>query len=138
MRRGRSCRARRAALLLACGTVLLLSGATPARGQLGYTGVPPTSPSSDVYVGDTYAGLYLGPSPSVATAAGGVVRSSGPASSGTAATLSVADAALNDGPPEMAEGDRRLVTPWDVVSIAALGLTAVAGLSASAGRFRSR
>jgi hypothetical protein len=134
----RSRRTRRPLLLFALGTLLLLSGARPALGQLGYTGVPAASPPPDVYVGDPYVGPYVVASPGVAPPAGADVRSPGPAPSAAPAALSVSDAALTDRPPDMVKGDRRLVTGWDVASIAALGLIAVAGLSASAGRLRSR
>ena len=137
-RRGRSRPTPGLPLMLALGTVLLLSGATPALGQLGYTGTPPAASPQDVYVGDPYVSPYVASSPGVAPPAGEAVRSAGLRPSGTAAAVSVTDAALSDPPPDVVEGDGSVVTGWDVVAITALGLTAVAGLSASAGRLRFR
>lgn len=139
-RRARSSRARRSLslLLFVLGTVVLLSAATPAMAQVGYAGVPSAPPPSDVYVGDAYVSPYAGGSTGVAAPRGVGDRSPGAPASGAAAAVSVRDPALTDRPPDVVRGDGRLVTGWDVVSLTALGLVAVAGLSASAGRWRSR
>ncbi|MDQ3898098.1 MAG: hypothetical protein M3326_12810, partial [Actinomycetota bacterium] len=107
---------------------------------------PASPPPADVYVVDPYVDPYVNPyvnpyvgaSAAVGAPVGDGVRRSGPPLSGSGGTVSVTDAALGDPPTDRTEGDRRLVTGWDVVSITALGLTAVVGLSASAARFRSR
>ncbi len=124
-------------LVLWSAATLLLTGAAPALGQVDYAGVPPVPPVPDVYV-DTYVGTYagspLGAAPPVATA----VRPPGPPPPGrSGGTMSVSSAALGEAPQALVEGDRRLVTGWDVVTIAALGLTAVVAFAISAARFRS-
>ncbi|MDQ4069863.1 MAG: hypothetical protein M3203_10410 [Actinomycetota bacterium] len=122
---------------MSVGTVLLLGGAAPALGQVDYTGVPPTAPPPDVYVVDTYVGAPAASSPGVVTSVGAGVRPSAlPSQLATGGAIFVADAALGVA-PAVDEGDRRLVTGWDVVTIGALGLTAVVAFAVAAARFRS-
>lgn len=128
--------ARRLLLLLPAGIVLLLAGAAPALGQAGYTGLPPAAPQ-DAYVVEAYVATYAGTPPGVAPPLGAAVRSPAPPLSGSGGTVSVAGASLDDAPPAAGQGDRRLVTGWDVVTITALGLTAVVAFATSAARFRS-
>lgn len=136
MRGSRHRRVRRRLLLFAVGSMPLLTGVAPALGQVDYTGVPPTTAPPDVYVVDTYVGASGNTSPGVMILVGaGVPPSALPSQLASAGTISVADAALGAA-PAVDEGDRRLVTGWDVVTIAALGLTAVVAFAAAA-RFRS-
>ena len=129
--------ARRLLLLLSAGIVLLLAGAAPALSQAEYAGLPP-APPQDVYVVDAYVATYAGAPPGVAPPVGGGVRPLGPPPlSGSGGTVSVAGAPLDDAPPAADQGDRRLVTGWDVITITALGLTAVVAFATSAARFRS-
>lgn len=116
----------------------LLMGPGPAFGQVDYTGVPPAPPADDVYVVETYVGTYAGNPPAVASQVAAGVRPLGPPPlGGSGGTMSVASAALGEGPEAAIEGDRRLVTGWDVVTMTALGLTAVVAFAVSAARFRS-
>lgn len=128
--------ARRLLLLLSAGTVLLLAGAAPALSQAEYTGLPP-APPQDPYVLEAYVGTFGNTSPGVVTPVGGVRPPGPPPLTGSAGTVSVANAPLDDAPPAAGQGDRRLVTGWDVVIITALGLTAVVAFATSAARFRS-
>lgn len=129
--------ARRRLFLLAVGTMPLLTGVAPALGQAEYTGVLPTTPPPDVYVVDTYVGTSPGTSPGVVTLVGAGVRPSVfPSQLGSVGTISVADGALGDA-PAVDEGDGRLVTGWDVLTIGALGLTAVVAFAVGGARFRS-
>lgn len=129
-------RVRRGLFLLAMGS-MALTGIAPALGQVDYTGVPPTTAPSDVYVVDAYVGTYAGASPATVTVVGAGVRASVlPSQLGSGGTISVADAALGDA-PTVDEGGRRLVTGWDVLTLAALGLTAVVAFAVAAARFRS-
>ena len=136
---GRAARAgaRRLLLLLSAGIVLLLAGAAPALSQAEYTGLPP-APLQDAYVVEAFVAAYAGVSPGVPPSVGGAVRPLGPPPlSGSGGTVSVASSSLDDAPPAAAQGDRRLVTGWDVITITALGLTAVVAFATSAARFRS-
>ena len=129
--------ARRLLLLLSAGSALLLAGAAPALSQADYTGLPP-APPQDPYVIETYVGTSGNTSPGVAPPVGAGVRPPAPPPlTGSGGTVSVASAALDDAPPAPVQGDRRLVTGWDVVTITALGLTAVVAFATSAARFRS-
>lgn len=127
MRRSRRPRATLLLLTLSAGA-FLLAGA-PALGQTGYTGVEPPPPP-----GDTYVGPYAG----IATPPGVAVRLPTPTPQGpSGAAVSVATGALGD-PGQTADPNRRnLVTGWDLVAVAALGLVAVVAFAVSAGRFRS-
>lgn len=130
-------RARRRLFLLAVGSMPLLMGVAPAQGQVGYTGVPPTTAPPDVYVVDTYGDTSPGAQPGVVTLVGAGVRPSAlPSPIGSGGTISVADGALGEA-PAVDEGDGRLVTGWDVLVIGALGLTAVVAFAVTAARFRS-
>ena len=122
--------------ILGLGGVLLLSGAAPALGQVDYTGVPPTVNPPDVYVVDTYVGTPASNSPGVVTLVSAGIRPPAMITpTGSPGTLSVADAAAAD--PPVNEGDRRLVTGWDLVTVAGLGVTALAAFAVSGLRFRS-
>lgn len=113
-------------LVLLTGTVLL-TGAPAALGQAGYTGVTPPPP-----IVDTYVGPYVGLGPP----AGGAVQLATPRAQGAAgAAISVGNP-LGDA-SAVDRGANRVVTGWDMVTIAALGFTAVIAFAVSAGRFRS-
>ena len=122
-------------LLLVVGPIALLSGVAPALGQVDYTGVPPITAPPDAYVVDTYVNTYAGTSPGAVTLVGAGPRPSA-SQVGSGGTISVANAALGEA-PRVDEVDRRLVTGWDVLTIAALGLTAVVAFAVAAARFRS-
>lgn len=126
--RSRPVRATLLLLMLSAGA-FLLAGA-PALGQTGYTGVGPPPPPP----GDTYVGPYTG----IAAAPGVAARLPEPMPRGLAdATVSVASRGLG-GPPQTVDADRRnLVTGWDLVALASLGLTAVVAFAVSTGRLRS-
>ena len=129
--------ARRLLFLLFAGSVLALTGAAPALSQAEYTGLPLAAPQ-DAYVMEAYVATLNGASPGVAPPLGGPVRPPVPAPlAGSGGTVSVASASLDDAPPAADQGDRRLVTGWDVITITALGLTAVVAFATSAARFRS-
>lgn len=133
----RRSRARRRLVLSAVGSLSLLTAVAPALGQVDYTGVPPTTAPPDVYVVDAYVGTSPGTSPGVVARVGAGARPSALASQvGSAGTLSVADGDPGDA-PAVDEGDGRLVTGWDVLTIGALGLTAVVAFAIAAARFRS-
>ena len=137
MRRSRQSRAT-LLLVFSAGALLLLLGAAPASGQVDYTGVPPVPTGPDVYVVDTYVGTYAGNPPAVAPLVAAGFRPMGPPPlGGSGGTMSVASAALAEGPEATIEGDRSLVTGWDLVTMTALGLTAVVAFAISAARFRS-
>jgi hypothetical protein len=127
---------RRRVFLLAVA-MPLLTGLAPALGQVDYTGVPPAPASPDVYVVDTYVGTAAGTGPNVVTVTGSGTRPSVlPSQLGLGGTISLTDAAVGQA-PIVDEGDHRLVTGWDVLTIAGLGLTAVVAFAVAAGRFRS-
>ena len=111
---------RTAIVFFAHTATLLLAGTSAAVAQVGYTGVP--SPSTD-----TYVGTYVGPSSAVGTAAGG---------GGATRVASVANTPQPDAAQATEPSERRVVTGWDLVTIAALGLAAVVAFAVSAGRFR--
>lgn len=118
-----------AALLLfaSAGTLLLIG--SPAFAQTGYIGVPPVDP----YV--VPVGSYVG----IGTSPGAGVRSSGPTPQGSpGAVITVGTEGLGAPPDTLIVGRRSVVTGWDLVVIAAVGLTAVAGFAVPTGRFRSR
>lgn len=137
----RRSRARRRLVLSAAGSLSLLTAVAPALGQVGYTGVPPTTAPPDVYVVDAYVGTSPGTSPGVVARVGAGARPSALASQvGSAGTVSVADGGPGDAPAVDegdGGGDGRLVTGWDVLTIGALGLTAVVAFAIAAARFRS-
>ena len=112
---------------VSAGTLLLVG--SPALAQTGYTGIPPT----DTYVGpvDTYVGL--GGSPRA-----GVALSAPTPQGSTGGMITVGTEGL-DGPPEtLSDGRRNLVSGWDLITIAAVGLTVAVGFARSTGRFPSR
>lgn len=119
----------RSLLFVLAAATFLLVGTQPALGQVDYTGVPTSVPP-----GDTYVGPYAGLSPGVASAALGTVRPPGPPS--RSASMSVGNAALGDVPSAAQRSDPRLVTGWDLVTMAALGLTGVVAFAVSAARYR--
>lgn len=119
-------------LLLALAAFLLAGG--PALGQTGYTGVtpPPPPPPGDTYVDPVQAYPALGASP------GGLARLPAPAPAGSPGTaMSVGTENLNESAQPLDQGRGRLVTGWDLVIVAALGLTALVAFATTAGRFRS-
>lgn len=136
MRRPDAADVRRLLFLLSASAVLVLAGAAPAASQAEYTGLPPAGPH-DAYVVDAYVGTYADTSPGIATLAEGGVRPPAPPLRGSAGSVSVASAPFDDAPPTADQGDRRLVTAWDVITMIALGLTAVVAFATSAARFRS-
>ena len=120
--------------LLAVAGLFVVAVPAPAVGQAEYTGIAPPVPPADPYVGSTYAGLSPGAGAPPVVAA----RSPGtPPGSRAPAILSVGNAALGEAPEVVDEASHRLVTGWDLVTIGALGLTAVVAFAVSAARFRS-
>lgn len=117
-------------LVLMTGTVLL-TGAPAALGQAGYTGVAPPPP-----IVDTYVGPYVGPYVGLGPPAGGAVQLATPRAQGAAGPVISVGNPLGD-PSAIDRGANRVVTGWDMVTIAALGFTAVIAFAVSAGRFRS-
>ena len=116
--------------VLSLGT-LLLAGTHSAMAQVDYTGVPSSSSQ------DTYLGTYVGPASAVGTAVAGTAPSAASVPQGGAGrTASVAGAPLPDSVEASELGERSVVTGWDLVTIGALGLTAVIAFALSAGRFR--
>jgi hypothetical protein len=116
----RSLLLRTAIVFVAHAGTLLLAGTSAAVAQVGYTGLPSSPPS------ETYVGTYVGPPSAVGTVVG---------AGGAPRAASVANTQ-----PDAAEvtepGERSVVTGWDLVTIAALGMAAVVGFAVSAGRFR--
>lgn len=118
-------------VLVLCAGTFVPGGTPSAAAQVGYTGVPSSSST------DTYLGTYVGPPSAVGTV---VANTGAPAASvphgGAARTPSLAHAS-GDYAAEAAEpGDHSVVTGWDLVTIAALGLAGVVAFAVSAGRLR--
>ena len=113
----------------------LMAGASPALAQVGYTGIPAPPPPGDVYVQPVYVDPYTG----VGAPPGGPGRLPAPLpSGGPTGVMSVATGPLDDRPPTGDQGARAVVTGWDLVTLAGLGLTAVVAFAVSAGRSRMR
>ena len=133
----RACRRLRATVLLfaVCAGAVLL-GASPAIAQAGYTGVPPVDTSVDpvgTYVEpiSTYVGQGTSP--------GTTVRLPQPTSNvRSGALVTVADKGLRAASPVDTGDSGNLVTGRDLVVMAGVGLSIVAGAAVSTGRFRSR
>lgn len=125
-------------LVLSTGVFLLAVlavGGSAALAQAGYTGVPVPPPPGDLYVDPVSVDPYTGVRPPTAV----VARLPAPQPpSGPNGVMSVATGRLDDLPPGGDGGNRALVTGWDLVSLAGLGLTAVVAFAVSAGRFRAR
>ena len=114
---------------------LLVTGAPAALAQAGYTGVPPSPPPGDVYVEPVYVDPYSGVgAPPVVVARLPVVAPQ----RRPAGVMSVGAGPLDGLGPTSEQTDGRLVTGWDLVTLAGLGLTAVVAFAVSAGRIRSR
>ena len=117
-------------IMLVLSAGILVVGGTPLAAQVGYTGVP-AAPSPD-----TYLGTYVGTPSAVGTVVGGTGAPVSVPQGGAARTASVAHAP-EDYAAEAAEpGDHSVVTGWDLVTIAALGLAGVVAFAVSAGRLR--
>ena len=127
----------RTLLFVSTAAASLLTGSAPAFGQVDYTGVPPVPPVPDVYVVDTYVGTYAGTPPGAAPPVAAGIRPAAPPLGGSDGRTSVAGAALGEAPEPLVEGDRRVVTGWDLVTMTALGLTGLVAFAISAARFRS-
>lgn len=129
----------RTRLVVSTGTflvALLVAGAPAALAQVGYTGVPTSPPPGDVYVEPVYVDPYTGvgaPSPVVAARLPAVAPQRRPAG-----VMSVDTRSLDDLRPASEPTAGRLVTGWDLVTLAGLGLTAVVAFGVSAGRVRAR
>ena len=123
-------------LFFVATAIFSLAGAPAALGQVDYVGIPP--PTGDPYI-VTYVGTYAGPSPQFGGPAGGAGQVLAPpvSQAGANGGISVSTAALGESPQPVDEGDGRLVTGWDLVTMAAIGLGALAALAVPAGRFRS-
>jgi hypothetical protein len=132
-----ACRRLRATVLLfaVCAGAVLLGG-SPAVAQAGYTGVPPVDNSVDPVGGyvepiSTYAGLGTSP--------GAAVRLPQPTPNvRSGALVTVADKGLRAASPADTRGSGNLVTGRDLLVMAGVGLSVVAGAAVSTGRFRSR
>lgn len=114
---------------------LLVAGAPAALAQVGYTGVPPSPPPGDVYVEPVYVDPYTGAGapPVGAARLPAVAPQRRPAGAMSVDTGSPGDLRPT---PEQTAG--RLVTGWDLATLAGLGLTAVVAFGVSAGRIRAR
>ena len=126
----RSLPVRATIVFVLCGATLLLAGTPPTVAQVGYTGVPSPPP------GDIYVGSYVGPASAVGTGAGTGARAATVPQGGAARTASVASAPQAESAQATDPGERGVVTGWDLVTIAALGLTGVVAFAVSAARFR--
>lgn len=114
---------------------LLVAGAPGALAQAGYTGVPPSPPPGDAYVEPVYVDPYTGVgAPPVVVARLPVVAPQRQ----PAGVVSVGTGPLDGLGPTSEQTDGRLVTGWDLVTLAGLGLTAVLAFAVSAGRIRAR
>ncbi len=119
-------------LLLGAGGFLLV-GAPAALSQAEYTGVPAPPPPPDTYVDLVYVNPYAGPQSSPVA----LVRLPAPSpEGGEGGSLSVTTSPLDGSPPVLAQSGRRVVTGWDLVSVAGLGLAAVVGFLVVSRHFR--
>lgn len=131
-----SCRrgAKSRGLLFLLSVVAFVLLGTPALGQAGYTGVPTPPPPGGMYVGPVSVDPYTGArAPAVV-----LPRLPAPDRGGEpSGPVSVASGRLDDLAPTPEQGKGSLVTGWDLVTLAGLGLTAVVAFAVSAGRFRA-
>lgn len=130
--RGRWTKAKGLLFVLSAGAFLLLG--TPALGQVQYTGVPTPPPPGEIYVEPVSVDPYTGVRPPAVVLAR---RPAPDAGGGPSGPVSVASRPLEDLTTTPEQGDGSLVTGWDLVTLAGLGLTAVVAFAVSAGRYRA-
>jgi len=120
----------RALLVALVAGIFLLIG-DPALAQTGYTGVglPPPPDTYVAPIADLYAGLGASP--------GEAVPFPAPTPRPSGEVITVSTERLGDPLLALDQGRQGLFTGWDLVALAALGLTAAAGFAVAVGRSRS-